>query len=251
MFVRCCCLFSLLVVAWPMLATPARSEEPAAEPDLIFILIGQSNMAGRAPLEPGDDAVLESVLLLNQEGRWEPARNPLNRYASHRKALEMQRIGPGEGFVRRLRREFPDKTFGLVVNARGGSKIEEWAEDQPYYLGTRERIVSLPTEKLAGVIWHQGEGNANDPEYSIKLQEFVTRMRSVLKRDDLPFIVGAVFGDKPVNEHLRGISRTIPRTACASAEGLTVFDGVHFDRKSQHLLGTRYAEAWLGVARMR
>ena len=98
----------------------------AAEPDLVFLLIGQSNMAGRAPLEAEDKTPIEGVMLLNADGTWEAANNPLNRYATDRKKISMQRLGPGDGFARTLHTALPDKSIGLIVNARGGTKIDEW-----------------------------------------------------------------------------------------------------------------------------
>ena len=80
-------------------------------------------MAGRAALADGDDKPLPNIMLLNEKNLWIPATNPLNRFASDRKKLSMQRIGPGDGFARRLNQALPDKQIGLIVNARGGSSI--------------------------------------------------------------------------------------------------------------------------------
>ena len=113
-------------------ATARADDQP--RPDLVFLLIGQSNMAGRAPLAAGDDAVFPGAWLLNDKAEWEPAQNPLNRYASNRKELSMQRISPGDGVLRRLREALPKKRIGIISNARGGSSIEEWAADQPLYV---------------------------------------------------------------------------------------------------------------------
>ena len=51
----------------------------------IYLLIGQSNMAGRAKLEEGDDKPIARCFLLNGEDKWEKATNPLNRYSTIRK----------------------------------------------------------------------------------------------------------------------------------------------------------------------
>jgi hypothetical protein len=49
----------------------------------------------------------------------------------------------------------------------------------------------------------------------------------------------------PVNERMRGLPGKVKRTVVVSAKTLKVFDGVHFDRQSQLILGRRYAEALL------
>jgi hypothetical protein len=223
----------------------------AAEPDLVFLLIGQSNMAGRAPLEDADKPPIEGVMLLNAEGTWEAATNPLNRYATDRKEISMQRLGPGDGFVRTLHRELPEKSIGLIVNARGGSNIDLWKPGQPLYDHMLERIKKLETKpRLAGVIWHQGESNASDPEYLNKLVELVENLRKDFDQPELPFVAGEVYQDLPVNDLMKQLPEKLKRTAVVSADKLTVLsDGVHFDHAGQKELGQRYAAAWLKISK--
>lgn len=85
----------------------------------LFVLLGQSNMSGRAPVEASDTASLSKVMLLNAEGHFEVAKNPLNRYSNIRKDIKVQRLGPGYSFAKELSQQFED-TIYLVVNARGG-----------------------------------------------------------------------------------------------------------------------------------
>ena len=68
----------------------------------IYLLIGQSNMAGRAPITEAEAGVIERCYLLNGEDQWEPARNPLNLYSSIRKKIEMQQMNPGYGFSKSI-----------------------------------------------------------------------------------------------------------------------------------------------------
>jgi hypothetical protein len=48
---------------------------------------------------------------------------------------------------------------------------------------------------------------------------------------------------------MRGLPARVKNTAVVSARELKVFDGVHFDRASQLILGKRYAEALLSMVR--
>ena len=45
----------------------------------LYLLIGQSNLAGRAPIVKKDEGVIERFFLLNDEDKFEPAKNPFNR----------------------------------------------------------------------------------------------------------------------------------------------------------------------------
>lgn len=221
------------------------ADDPSAKPDLVFLLIGQSNMAGRAELEEGDEQPIANVLLLDDKGKWIPATNPLNRFATDRKVLTMQRISPGAGFAHAMAASLPGKTIGLIANARGGTKIEQWGSGQPLYVHTIDRLAKVENLKVDGVLWHQGEGNRSDTKYLGKLTDLVARLRADLKNPKLPFVAGEIYGKAIVNDQMAEFPSTVPRTGLARADGLTVFDKVHFDRKSQITLGERYAAEML------
>ena len=69
----------------------------------VFLLIGQSNMAGRGHMIDGDEEIIdENVFILDEKGEVVPARNPLNIYSSIRKNDTAQvsdllrRLQPGQ-----------------------------------------------------------------------------------------------------------------------------------------------------------
>ena len=237
-------LILLLTAVTGLQAMPGFAED-ASSPDKVFLLIGQSNMAGRAALEDGDDQPIPRVLLLDDKGKWIPATNPLNRFATDRKVLSMQRISPGFGFAKAVSMRFPDATIDLISNARGGTSVEQWQKGQPLYDNTIKRLQAVKGLKVDGVIWHQGEANRDDPKYLGKLQNVIKSLRADLKSPNLPFVAGEIYGEAPVNEILGQLPTKVPATGVASASGLKVFDKVHFDRKSQITLGERYAEQML------
>lgn len=92
----------------------------------IYLLIGQSNMAGRAPFTTEEGKVIKRCYLLNDKGVWEPAKNPLNIYSTIRKQAGMQKMNPGYMFAKTMLDKDKDISIGLVVNAKGGTKIEPW-----------------------------------------------------------------------------------------------------------------------------
>ena len=103
----------------------------------------------------------------------------------------------------------------------------------------------VPDAKIVGVLWHQGEADRDDPEYLAKLKVLIATLRKDLKNSELPFVAGEVFGKGHVNAVFAGLAKAVPHTGAAKATDLKVFDGVHFDRKSQLTLGERYAEVML------
>ncbi len=225
--------------------SPAVADDKVPTPDLVFLLIGQSNMAGRAALEEGDEKPIANVLLLDDKGRWIPATNPLNRFATDRKKISMQRISPGAGFAHEMAAKMPGRTIGLVHNARGGTRIQQWGKGEDLYVHTVDRLSKVKNLKVDGVLWHQGEGNRSDTEYLVRLTDLVARLRADLKNPDLRFVAGEIYGKAMVNDQMAQLVETVPGTGLARSDGLSVFDNVHFDRKSQLLLGKRYATEML------
>lgn len=219
-------------------------DPPQNKGDLqVYLLIGQSNMAGRAPYSDEEAKPMEGVFLLNAEDKWEAASNPLNRYSTIRKGLNMQKMGPGYSFALEMQKEAKGKAIGLVVNAKGGSSIEQWGQETKFYQeAVRRAKEAQKTGTLMGVLWHQGESNEKKPDgYSDKLKALVENLRADLGVKDLPFVVGQVNNVPKINAQLAKLPEIVEHTACVSSEGLKTYDRWHFDAPSVKKLGEGYA----------
>lgn len=217
----------------------------------IYLLIGQSNMAGRAAIPEEDAGALKNCYLLNAEDSWEVARNPFNRYSTIRKGLNMQKMNPGYSFAKTLLEKQSGVSIGLVVNAKGGTKIEEWGKGTKFYNeAIRRAKVAQETGLLKGVLWHQGESNQGNPDgYLEKLQALVGDLRADLESPELPFVAGQVIDVPAINDQIAMLPEKVPNTAFVSSEGLKGQDRWHFDTESMKKLGERYAEAVLKMGR--
>ncbi|MDO7172302.1 sialate O-acetylesterase [Mariniflexile sp. AS56] len=172
------------------------------KPMEIYLLIGQSNMAGRAPIEVQDQDSINNVFLFTSDEHkpWEKAVNPLNKYSTIRKNMAMQKVGPGYSFGKTLARARAGKTIGLVVNAKGGTSIEEWKPGDTLYNEAISQIKkALKTGGiLKGIIWHQGETNASKYKmYMPKITDLIESFRKDLNAPNLPFVAGQLSPDKP------------------------------------------------------
>ena len=216
----------------------------------VFLLIGQSNMAGRGTMIAGDENVFsENVYILNAEGEPESASNPLNKYSTIRKSLSMQQINPGFSFSRKIAAETGRKIL-LVVNARGGTSVSEWAVAGEYYSeAVRRTEQALKYGRLKAILWHQGEADSSSPEtYLDRLAVIVDSLRKDLDAPQVPFIAGEIAGwhrnAARFNPVIRRISGKIPYSDYVSSEGCTPLKDTsdpHFGRDGQILLGERYA----------
>ena len=71
----------LTLVIAAVLATPAITQPPATPVDTsrhLFLLVGQSNMAGRGKVEPQDTVPIPRVLMLDKQRTWVPAVDPMH-----------------------------------------------------------------------------------------------------------------------------------------------------------------------------
>lgn len=224
----------------------------------LVLCIGQSNMAGRGPMDAEAADTLRGVYLFNDDARFERAVEPMNRYSTVRKELGMQRVGPAGGFAARYAAA-TEAPVGIVVNARGGSSIDEWlpGSETDYLARAVERIRAAGDwGDVVAVLWHQGEADSAHPErYEAKLRRLIGILRTELGNPALPVVFGEIAhwnwtrrteGTEPFNAMLRGLR--IPHTACVTAEGLEPMKDEtdpHFSAPSQRELGRRYAEALL------
>lgn len=218
----------------------------------IYLLIGQSNMAGRAAIESKELDTLSNVFLYKgiKDELWEKAANPLNKYSSIRKRLSMQKLNPGYTFAREMAKRSKNK-IGLVVNAKGGTSIDLWMPGTEFYKEIIDRLKSaIQYGTLKGILWHQGETDAtNYQSYMPKLLKLIQSLRSDLNMLDLPFIAAQLSSDKPhrkgFNTMILELPKKIKNTAVIKTKRTSTIDSTHFDAASQRLLGKRYAKEML------
>jgi hypothetical protein len=233
---------------------------PAKERFHLFLLVGQSNMAGRGQVTPEDQKPHPRVLMLDQAGQWVPAMDPM-----HFDKPAAVGVGPGRTFGLLLAEGQPDVTIGLIPCAVGGSPIDTWVpgafdeptKTHPWDDAMKRALPALKVGTLKGILWHQGESDSKPtlaPSYEGKLHALIERFRSVLGAPNAPFIAGQMgqFADSPwgadkilVDQAHRALPQKVPFTAFVSAEGLQhKGDKVHFDAESARELGRRYAKAF-------
>ncbi|MCG9792163.1 sialate O-acetylesterase [Flavobacterium algicola] len=238
-------LFALLVIFF---ACEAHSQN-SNTPDDVYLLIGQSNMAGRGPLEEITPALSSNILMLNKNNEWVIAKDPLH----FDKAIAG--VGPGISFAEEMLNGNKDLKIGLIPAAWGGSPLSVWvsgaeySQHHPYDEAIARTKKAMESGKLKGILWHQGESDNNEKdskEYLHKLKVLVANLRRDLGTPNLPFVAGEIghFNkDHFINKAINSVENEIPNAAVVSSEGLTdKGDHLHFDTPSARILGVRYSE---------
>lgn len=227
----------------------------------VFIMAGQSNMAGRGLVEPEDTIPNSQIITINNKNEWIIAKEPLHFYQPQLTGLDC-----GLSFAKELKRSVPeDVVIALLPCAVGGSSVDFWLSDSVF---NGVRLKSNFKEKvnlgkkvgiIKGIIWHQGESDAfNDkiPSYHKKLNSLFSFFRNYVGNDDLPIILGEL-GRYPVSEKMKKnwhrINKIIRQIANEHDRNYLVKsnclkpkeDNIHFNSKALRKLGKRYAHAFL------
>lgn len=218
----------------------------------LYLLIGQSNMAGRGKISSEYATVAHPrVKMLNQHNEWVPAQHPLHF------DIGSPGVGPGLQFAIKMAEANPDITIGLIPSAVGATGIDLW---QPGAFDSQKNVYpyddalarakgAMLSGVMKGILWHQGEGNSSENSSVVwpeKVKVLISRLRTEFRDNTLPFIIGELSYERPtshyINDKLPQLVSEVPHTAVASAAGLTAFDVTHFDSPSATILGERYAE---------
>ena len=240
-----------------------RADELPALPDRehfhLFLLAGQSNMAGRGKVAEEDRVVHPRVFTLDKNNAWVPAVDPIHFDKS------VAGVGLGRTFGITVADADPDICVGLIPCAVGGSPISSWqpggyheqTKSHPYDDARARVQVAMQRGTLLGILWHQGESDSNASKaavYEEKLHALIARFRDEFGLPEVPFLAGqlGIFEERPwsderrlVDAALRTLPEKVPHTAFVPSKGLRPNDDlIHFDAPSLREFGKRYAAAY-------
>ena len=221
-----------------------------------FLLIGQSNMAGRGVADEsvppfGNDKNIR--VLIN--GRWQKAWRPLNP------DREKAGVCLAESFAADYRLDHPDVQVGLIPCADGGTGLDQWQPGEILFENAVHQLrFAMKSSVVAGILWHQGEHECGDGKiatYAPRLENILGALQKEIGGQRVPVVIGAL-GDylkdyEPtekfsryglVNEQLRRVASGENR-AFVPADGLVdKGDHLHFSGPSLIEFGHRYYRAY-------
>lgn len=259
----------------------ARGAMPVLVRDLLvgdlWVLAGQSNMEGYGDLTDFQqpDPRVHSYTMTEE---WSVASEPLHELsasidpvhwpkpqtgplkgselASYREA---RRKGAGLGLpfaVEMVRRT--GVPVGLVPCAHGGTSMSQWNPELrdkagASLYGSMYRRVQAVGGKVAGVLWYQGESDANPKAvdaFRSKFENLIRAVRADFGSPGLPFYYvqlgrhvnnGNQAEWNKVQEIQRQIEGALEKTGAVPAVDLALDDGIHIGTQGLKLLGGRFA----------
>ena len=242
------------VVLFATLALMTYSSPLRADMDL-YLLIGQSNMAGRGVLTVANRVSADRIFKLDAKGQWQRAEEPIH--------FDRKSAGAGlsASFARAIADRDKDAKIGLIPCAVGGTRIDRWVEGGDLWSNAVARTrIALKSGKLRGILWHQGESDATvkrAPKWGAKFESIVKSLRREF--GEVPFVAGelgrylenyrnregAGLVWQEINSQLHGLEGKIKDYRVVSSDGLAPNrDKLHFNTESLRIFGVRYADAF-------
>ena len=249
---------------------PVRKNEPGEHIMAIkaFLLIGQSNMAGRGDFGEVPEIRNDHIWML-RNGRWIQMAEPVNPVRPIWGQFHSG-VGLSASFAEAYVKDHPDDIAGLIPCADGGTGLSDWEPGGELYDNALFQVKQARrSAEIAGILWHQGENDASSPEKAVRyrgrLEAFIASLRRDGHLEGVPFIVGELgrylatcpydglsTGYETINQALHAVAEESPLVGIAGSEGLKPKDdGLHFRSASLRELGRRYYKAWKEIERYR
>lgn len=249
--------FFFLLTFTSMLLQSARAQPIISKKQFhLYLLAGQSNMAGRGKVETEDTTRHPRIWVWTKNNDWQLAAEPL-----HFDKPNVVGVGIGFAFAKKMVELDTNLVIGLIPCAVGGSPIEMWqptkyfepTKSYPYDDALKRTKKAMQTGILKGILWQQGESDCDSIQanvYAQNLVKLVKNLRKDLKMKRLPFVAGTIAAfyiekhpyAKMVNQGIEQLPKQVKKTAIVKATHLMhKGDNTHFDSPSARELGHRYA----------
>lgn len=245
----------------------------------LWVMAGQSNMDGSAKLvdlEPPSATV--HCFYYNE--KWDIARDPVckvldsidpvhwtypENFASleEARAWDMRFREHGASCAIRFGKDLYKATgvpVGLIVCSHGGTSMEQWdpakkREGANSLYGSTLRRVQACGGRIAGMLWYQGESNANPdtgPYYKERMQGFIESVRQDLDNPSLPVLMAQLSRFYPAADYDQAwwdhvqqcqleLAQEMEYVGLVATIDATLSDPIHLDALSERKLGARLA----------
>lgn len=234
----------------------------------LFILAGQSNMVGVAPIPEGEKTD-PRIYVFGKDYHWRIADHPIEDAFNQVDRVSENRIagfGPAMEFAFASIEHNSEIVIGLIPCAKNASGIIEWQRDlsdQSLYGSCLKRArAASPMGEIAGILFFQGETDAIDSmqypippphpsDWSNLFSAFVTDLRNDLNQPDLPIVFAQIGTNKAPEAYPnwnfimeQQASLKLSYSAMITTADLPLLDGIHFTADSYRIIGRRFADAY-------
>ncbi len=205
------------------------------------LLIGQSNMAGRGELKEVE-AINDDRIFMIRDGKFVKMQEPI-----HDDKPDIAGVGLGASFAKAFVETF-DCEVGLIPGAFGGTSLADWERGGYYYNRALEMAVAAQnTSEICAILWHQGESDLGNPNYTAQLKKIFDSFIMDLQLDEEKIVIvtgelaDLYYAEDTINKYLVELGSFYTNYGVASAKDLSAWENYgHFDAASLRVFGYRY-----------
>jgi hypothetical protein len=219
----------------------------------VFLLFGQSNMAGYARATNADKMEDPRIQVLGFDNctatgrmsdQWDTAVPPLHECGPGA-------VGPGDWFSKTLIEKLPSgDTIGLIPCALSGQAVSVFSKGTDKYTWMINRVKKAQQMGgiVGGMLFHQGESDCGNSAWPGRVAQLVDDLRTDLQLADVPFLAGELPHSSACGNHnplVNELPELITNAHVISAEGLNLDPAdtqwnMHFGHDDTVELGKRY-----------
>jgi hypothetical protein len=219
----------------------------------VFLLFGQSNMAGYARATNADKMEDPRIQVLGFDNcsatgrmsdQWDVAVPPLHECGPGA-------VGPGDWFSKTLIEKLPaGDTIGLIPCALSGQAVSVFSKGTEKYTWMINRVKKAQQMGglVEGLLFHQGESDCGNSQWPSRVAQLVSDLRTDLELADVPFLAGELPHSSACGNHnplVNQLPEVITNAHVISAEGLELDPAdtqwnMHFGHDDTVELGKRY-----------
>lgn len=238
----------------------------------VWLVGGQSNMQGCGQIKNAAKPH-PMVRAFNMDDRWRVAKDPIHNMSACVDPVHIDLCGGVRPEVNRTHGVGPAVAFGLemrertgvpqglIASAHGGTSMTQWdpsrkKEGGKSLYGAMVRRLKKNGGQVAGMIWYQGESDANPdaaPLYTDRMKKLIRAVRRDTKSPRLPIAVvqisrlvatwGSPEAWNSVQDQQRRLPDRIANVATVPSIDLTLEDLIHLGGADVNRLGRRLAQA--------
>jgi hypothetical protein len=273
-------MYKAIGIAVVFVAAIGLASERAAAATKVYLLGGQSNMAGVGgystdlPCPTPYSLPQANPLFWNygpdhvdQWGTNDPKTGDGWTPTQPQFGYKSDQFGPELSFGYKLHQAFPDDDIYLVKFAISGTTLAaDWNPDGTgtCYNRFKSRVDAAIADltaagkspTVAGMIWMQGESDAKNHDYALaygtNLTNFIADVREDFDTPDMRFVLGrstTYYGTAEDSALVRYAQEAIPlevsNTACFATDDLQQAYGGHYGTQGQIDLGIRFADQFI------
>jgi hypothetical protein len=215
-------------------------------PDKVFVLVGDEQVLGRAPLTT---ETVNPKLFALIDGAWQPAIDPLGYKPSPEDG-----VGPGRAFGDAAVADLGGPTVGLIVCGAEHSSIATWKGRKSLYKKCEQQARSSQG-RIVGFVFVEGAWDASKATIESSWPKAFHQTLAAFRSDlglDVPAVVaevGQIQGNKfRYADRVRAAQQQAalePQTAVVATDDLAIApNGVDFTSDAYQTLGERLEDAW-------